>query len=443
MASNQPNGSAGPLPPMKPLSPNTFLYEPPSARPDPNAPKLIALFGWMSAQDVHIAKYTSRYMALYPTARILLVRCPFIHTLSPRIAKREIKPAVSVIRALADATSRSETRPQLLLHVFSNGGATNLAKFYELYADADRAGRLELPPHVTVYDSCPGGFHWMRSYRALSAALPKFLAPLVHVVIAWFWVFQSPFGRHGFIGRMWTALKQKALLQSELRRVYLYSREDEMIYWADVEKHAAESKDVGFRVTKEKFDGSKHVAHAKLDGDRYWGSVRKLWDGEKEVSASEAEKPSTTTKPEVTQPVQVAPEAKQHEVARPEVEKIQAVKQQDVANPEVEKIQAAKQQEVLPVKPLETAKQPEEVKSEPAPEVIAMDGIKEPEQQQEKQAVQPEVAKLPNGVKEPEVPEPTPNKQPEVVQPEPIKPAPVTPEPVRRKKAPTPPPTIQ
>ncbi|KAK1528307.1 hypothetical protein CPAR01_12865 [Colletotrichum paranaense] len=302
MASNQPTGAAGPLPAMQELSPTTFLYDPPSSVPDPNSPKLVAIFSWMSAQDVHIAKYTSRYMAMYPSASILLVKCPFIHTLSNRISKRQIKPAVPVIRSVADSvpppasseTGAGQRAPQLLFHVFSNGGATNLAKFLELYADADRAGRLELPPHVTLYDSCPGGFHWMRSYRAISASMPRILAPLAHVFIGWFWLFHVPFGRVGFFGKMWAALRQKALLGSERRRAYLYSKDDEMIYWGDVERHADESAEVGFKVRKERFDGSQHVAHAKLDSSRYWGLVKDVWD--EDLVKKKVEPPTPPTK---------------------------------------------------------------------------------------------------------------------------------------------------
>ncbi|OLN86192.1 Transmembrane protein 53 [Colletotrichum chlorophyti] len=292
MASNQLTGSAGPLPAMEELSPTTFLYDPPSAARDPNSPKLIAIFSWMSAQDTHIAKYTSRYMALYPSASILLVKCPFIHTLSSRISRRQIKPAVPIIRALADSTPHSEVRPQLLLHVFSNGGATNFAKFLDMYVDADRAGRLALPPHVTLYDSCPGTFHWMRSYRALSSSLPRVLAPLAHVLIGWFWLLHVPLGRVGFFGKMWAALRQKALLASEKGRAYLYSKEDEMIYWGDVERHAAEAREVGFKVRQERFVGSPHVAHARLDGERYWGTVKELWDeGERKKNEPPKDEP--------------------------------------------------------------------------------------------------------------------------------------------------------
>ncbi|CCF40307.1 hypothetical protein CH063_02320 [Colletotrichum higginsianum] len=372
MASNQPAGAAGPLPAMQELSPTTFLYDPPSAVLDPNSPRLIVIFSWMSAQDVHIAKYTSRYMALYPSASILLVKCPFIHTLSTRISKRQIKPAVPVVRSLADAAPAAFSgggQPQLLLHVFSNGGATNYAKFLELYADADRAGRLALPPHVTLYDSCPGGFHWMRSYRALSASMPRVLAPLAHVFIGWFWLFHVPLGRIGFFGKMWAALRQKALLGSEKRRAYLYSKEDEMIHWADVERHAEEAKENGFNVRKERFDGSQHVAHAKLNPSRYWGLVKEMWDADLktiEPAPKGAEDP-------VPEPPKTAPESESPQVAsaspnatlESDTPKVELTSPKVMAEPDVSKAAPAPAPAPALAQPVPA---PEPAKAAPEPE---------------------------------------------------------------------------
>ncbi|KAL0940585.1 uncharacterized protein CTRU02_203348 [Colletotrichum truncatum] len=283
MASNQQVRSERPLANMKPLSQNTLLYEPSPTAQDPNAPKLIALFSWSFAQDVHIAKYTSHYMALYPTARILLVRGGYPHAVSIHFARREIKPAVSVVRALADTVSTSETKPQLLIHVFSQGGARNLDNFYDLYTAASPEGKLDLPPHVTVYDSCPNKFYWMLTARAFSAPMPWFLRPLAHLVMAWAWLVTIPWGYPNPMDKMRASLNQPNLLQNELRRVYVYSKEDRMVDWEDVERHAEEASKIGFKVEKERFEGSPHVAHARLDSVRYWGAVRGLWEGEEDT----------------------------------------------------------------------------------------------------------------------------------------------------------------
>ncbi|KAK1597548.1 uncharacterized protein LY79DRAFT_540279 [Colletotrichum navitas] len=359
MASNQPADASGPLPAMQELSPTTFLYNPPSAVLDPNSPKLIAIFSWMSAQDNHIAKYTSRYMALYPSASILLVKCPFIHTLSARISKREIKPAVPVIRALADSTPPSEARPQLLLHVFSNGGATNFAKFLDMYADADRAGRLALPPHVTLY-------------RALSASMPRVLAPLAHVFIGLFWLLHVPFGRRGFFGKMWATLRQKALLASEKRRAYLYSKEDRMIHWTDVEKHAEESRQVGFKVRTERFEGSQHVAHSKLNPPRYWGLVKEVWGEDLKKAEPLLKHDEAASEPSKTAPEPEAPRFTP-ELAKTTIESEPPnfTPEQPISTVEARAPEAAPAPALAPTMPapvpVKPAPQPEAAKAAPPP----------------------------------------------------------------------------
>jgi hypothetical protein len=68
----------------------------------------------------------------------------------------------------------------------------------------------------------------------------------------------------------------------EVRRCYVYSKEDELIKWEDVEEHAglaqeAEGEEGGKRVTLELFSGP-HVAHLKGERKRYTEVVRRLWE---------------------------------------------------------------------------------------------------------------------------------------------------------------------
>lgn len=63
----------------------------------------------------------------------------------------------------------------------------------------------------------------------------------------------------------------------EVRRTYIYSREDELVDWKGVEKYAGEADAKGFTVRKEKFEGSAHVSHARHDGNRYWRVVEETW----------------------------------------------------------------------------------------------------------------------------------------------------------------------
>lgn len=65
----------------------------------------------------------------------------------------------------------------------------------------------------------------------------------------------------------------------EVRRVYFYSEGDTMIDWRDVKMHAEVARVRGFEVALEKFEDSEHVAHARRDGERYWGIVRRTFEG--------------------------------------------------------------------------------------------------------------------------------------------------------------------
>jgi len=66
-------------------------------------------------------------------------------------------------------------------------------------------------------------------------------------------------------------------------RAYIYSKEDELIDWRDVERHGEEAVERlgggGGRVRMERFEGSQHVAHLRKDGERYGRVIRELWDG--------------------------------------------------------------------------------------------------------------------------------------------------------------------
>ena len=101
-------------------------------------------------------------------------------------------------------------------------------------------------------------------------------------------------GMVGAIGTLWTArrleirddvtefwegLNDRESWPSQCRRVrcYIYSDEDQTIRAKDVERHADEARATGWNVRMEKFHGSGHVQHLKLDPERYWDVVSDFW----------------------------------------------------------------------------------------------------------------------------------------------------------------------
>jgi hypothetical protein len=60
-------------------------------------------------------------------------------------------------------------------------------------------------------------------------------------------------------------------------RLYLFSRADKFIPWQDVTHHAETAKERGMHVHCELFEESEHVAHLRVEPERYWSSVQEIW----------------------------------------------------------------------------------------------------------------------------------------------------------------------
>ncbi|KAM0335608.1 hypothetical protein ACHAQA_000656 [Verticillium albo-atrum] len=247
---------------MRALTPSTLLYDPSPASSD-----LTILFAWYAASDAHIAKYLTHHFTLFPQTRLLLIKHPAAHILSPSHSRAALAPALPLL-----ATLPADQNTHLRLHVFSNGGATNLARLLAL-----RPGPL--PPHVAVFDSAPAPFRLRKTCTALATGVPAPLAPLVVLVLAVYWLLHLLLRRPSFLDHTCAALNAKQVTAVQTRRTYMYSREDEMVGWADVEAHADEAEARGVKVKRELFVGSGHVAHARIDAERYWRTVKETFEG--------------------------------------------------------------------------------------------------------------------------------------------------------------------
>ncbi|KAJ9143346.1 hypothetical protein NKR23_g6691 [Pleurostoma richardsiae] len=317
MASNAVVPTQAPLSDFAKLSANTSLYRPDDKSPSATSsggnsgdvgstagagPRLIVICSWMGSRDQHIAKYTARLQALYPTSPILLIKSVKGHFTRPRSITADVQPAASAMRSILGASGPpppdpATTRPEMLLLVFSNGGSTTLHHLYLAYAasSGDKDAAAALPPHATVFDSSPGiRFSYPRSVTAMTAGVTGarrlLLLPVVHLLLAYLWA-----ALH-YAPRWWpwrpsdpfaaasAAHNDKAgCNRREVRRAYVYSEEDALIDFRGIEEHARQAGERGFRVVRlEKFVGSPHVAHARTDEGRYWGVVRETWEGKRE-----------------------------------------------------------------------------------------------------------------------------------------------------------------
>ncbi|KAJ1338576.1 DUF829 domain-containing protein [Microdochium nivale] len=317
MASDQPAQPpvGHPLAHMTRLSPQAWVCEPDSAAvaaaaarpPHPHAPPALVLFAsWMGARDVHIAKYTARYQALYPAAAILVVKFTPAQLWSTAAGRQAVQPAVAYLKAQVDAGVLSpQAPPRLLIHLFSNGGATTMQNLYSAWHQQQQQQQHSpsspakppppFPSSVAIFDSAPGMPSLRRTYRAFAVSvLPRRLvlrlvmAPLLAAACVLGWLYAAvvmkrllvPLGlaREDMLSRNFHVLNDASssfsssaaaatdshgvesptppslsssspehvgVIGRQTLRTYIYSKEDDMIGWQHVEQHAADAASGG------------------------------------------------------------------------------------------------------------------------------------------------------------------------------------------------------
>lgn len=263
------------------LSPNSYIYDPSASSnpfsdpPSPPHPDLILFLTWLDALPKHTAKYVDTFKSLYPRARIVIVTHKTMEDIT-RSKSRNLKyydPVVTVLQALSPSA-------RVLLHSISNGGASSsmyIAEEYQKRTDAP------LPVQALILDSAPGESRYKQDLKAISAGLPK--NPVVNllgkvalaVLYTVFKVVWSVTGAENPIEMIRTRLNRTDLFPTSAPRAYIYSHEDEMVGWKDVERHMAEAEELGYPVRAELFKGSKHVSHMPFDKERYWNIVQSVW----------------------------------------------------------------------------------------------------------------------------------------------------------------------
>lgn len=270
---------------MKKLNPLVSIYRPSEASSTSanRQPRLIIVSGWTDAKDAHIAKYIAKYQALYPAAQILLLRSTMSCIFRPAQIGPAMTEAASVVRA-AFQTPVSSSSPPLLIHIFSNGGSSSVANLYEQFTTmAGPNDDKRLPPHATIFDSCPGLFRIPCAVAFVSVGLPSFqqliAAPFLYA-FAVFWTVSMALGLlPNSLSEWYKSHNYNGANAAEMRRVYIYSPNDALINYKDVESHAAEAKSKGFYVALERYEHSAHVAHVRKDESRYWEIVRRTIEG--------------------------------------------------------------------------------------------------------------------------------------------------------------------
>ncbi|EMD92792.1 hypothetical protein COCC4DRAFT_197308 [Bipolaris maydis ATCC 48331] len=271
-----------PSEPRKPLSEfekighNIYIWTSPSyLSKSPSETPLILLFAWNAAAAKHIAKYTITYQKLFPTSRILLVRCYTLDIFRRSTAYGPLlKPALDVVAAHTDNGG------QVLVHSFSNGGGNQVNEFAKAW---NKRFGTKMPMRAQILDSSPTKGPWMKSHAAIAASLPKTLfwrwfgGALVHVLILLTWLVVFVRRKENKMIVICRELNDEAVFDNRVPRVYLYSRADTMVGFEEADEHADIAKSKGWDVTKVQFEKSAHCGHVREDEDKYWAAVLEAW----------------------------------------------------------------------------------------------------------------------------------------------------------------------
>ncbi|KAI0805329.1 hypothetical protein GGR55DRAFT_289850 [Xylaria sp. FL0064] len=323
-AAPRPRAVGGGLTFMQNLSPRVYLWRPSS--PDNNTnndtttraavdPALIIVFGWMNAADGPLAKYVRQHQQLFPSSAILLITCTFAGMTLPWLGLREARIAAITARAILEhgedevrhreSSSSSSPPPRLLLHVFSNAGSTMLYHLYTAFAattanntttaaatgsssssnDAPKEAMQALPLHATIFDSAPAPFTYQTLMRGIfdgapSRAIRLAVTPVAYLYVALVWFVLTVLRVPDHIGDLAPRAHNDVVgaQRGEACRVYVYGPADRITPVAEVRRHADEAEARGFRVRREVFERTGHVAHARGDAERYWRVVQQIWE---------------------------------------------------------------------------------------------------------------------------------------------------------------------
>ncbi|KAF2420352.1 hypothetical protein EJ08DRAFT_569241, partial [Tothia fuscella] len=238
-------------------------------------PDLVILSTWMAASPKHIQKYTSHCQTTYPQTPLLVLTNSIsdITLRSSAYHRKHLSAAASVIRKTYQEQNGGAN---ILLHSFSNGGTHHICQLAKLYRSQFSQ---PLPISGAVLDSAPGTAAYKTGLAALSANLPPFLPfriltlCFIHIVCISTWFSQDILGLENVITRTRREINDPKLFDQRGKRVYIYSREDALVGWRDVEANAEEARKGGWDVQLERFDGSRHVGHVVADPARYWSTV--------------------------------------------------------------------------------------------------------------------------------------------------------------------------
>ncbi|KAJ6784063.1 hypothetical protein PWT90_00350 [Aphanocladium album] len=255
------------------------------------SPDIVAIYGWGDCLPQHITKYADGYRALFPCAKQIVVLSPIAKAMFTSREQRRghMTPVVDYLFGRADAAQDAgvaQSSSKILIHAMSNTGAINFAATLDAYLDRFKRA---MPHTFFVMDSTPGGTNltWAnlkRWSRAMALGTAKWF-PWPFVATQSIWAFFLLLNtlylwlRRRQHAGAWSriAANREEFATKTARRLYMYSKDDDLIGYQDIVDHASDSEKLGYAVDTKEFRGSGHVGHMRMHPEEYWAAIQQSW----------------------------------------------------------------------------------------------------------------------------------------------------------------------
>mmetsp|Transcript_11437 Transcript_11437/g.13111 ORF Transcript_11437/g.13111 Transcript_11437/m.13111 type:complete len:257 (+) Transcript_11437:101-871(+) len=245
---------------------------------------LVVLLGWWNSHPKHLKKYSELYKSL-GLETVEYIAPPHVIFMGPYFQHLAAKKVMNKVEARLESRSNKE----VVFHSFSNNGGIMFLACHNLLGtnkyNAEYVG--------SIFDSCPGSIHPGLVYSTMVEAYPehpqKGLIQFFGISILSLFVLQTlkkkmllqaliVLASYKAGTFLLTLLYHKAMsmVKSQAPQLYLYSEEDNLVSHHAVNKVAANASERGILVSKEKFEGSKHVAHFRMHPKQYEEAIRKF-----------------------------------------------------------------------------------------------------------------------------------------------------------------------
>jgi hypothetical protein len=244
------------------------------------------VYSWGDGLPKHVVKYCDGYRALYPRAKIIAILSPIGKAVFSGLEARA-KAFVPIIYNLFPSTELPANPPSILAHAMSNTGAVNF--YATVYAFTQLHGK-PFPHKLIVMDSTPGSTDFNldnlgRWSRAMALGTAGYF-PWPFSVTQGIWA--ASISASSAVGYLvgsesaggWSAKAALDLTYEprRARKLYMYSKEDDLIGWEDIEDHASKAREAGWKTDVEVFQGTGHVGHMRKHPEQYWGCISQSWE---------------------------------------------------------------------------------------------------------------------------------------------------------------------